>query len=98
MSEGGRIVLVTGGNRGIGLAIARAFAARGDRVAVTSRSGDVDGFLTLKCDVTSSGAVNAAFDTVFPQDATTRARRELVARLRSRVAQARERGSESAVD
>ncbi len=43
-------------------------------------------------------AVNAAFDTVFPQDATTRARRELVARLRSRVAQARERSSESAVD
>ena len=43
-------------------------------------------------------AVNAAFDTVFPQDATTRARRELVARLRSRVAQARERGTESAVD
>ena len=38
-------------------------------------------------------AVNAAFDTVFPQDATSRARRELVARLRSRVAQARDRGS-----
>ncbi len=43
-------------------------------------------------------AVNAAFDTVFPQDATTRARRELVARLRNRVAQARERGAQSAVD
>lgn len=57
-----RIVLVTGGNRGIGLAIARAFAARGDRVAVTSRSGQVDSFLTLKCDVTSSEQVNAAFD------------------------------------
>ena len=38
-------------------------------------------------------AVNAAFDTVFPQDATSRARRELVARVRSRVAQARDRGS-----
>ncbi|WP_246160605.1 YihY/virulence factor BrkB family protein [Nocardioides humilatus] len=38
-------------------------------------------------------AVNAAFDTVFPQDATSRARRELVARLRTRVAQARERGT-----
>ena len=58
----GRIVLVTGGNRGIGLAIARRFAAQGDRVAVTSRSGDVDGFLTLKCDVTSSEEVDAAFD------------------------------------
>jgi 3-oxoacyl-[acyl-carrier protein] reductase len=58
----GRIVLVTGGNRGIGLAIARRFADQGDRVAVTSRSGDVDGFLTLKCDVTSSEEVDAAFD------------------------------------
>lgn len=35
-----RNVLVTGGNRGIGLAIARAFAAQGDRVAVTYRSGE----------------------------------------------------------
>jgi 3-oxoacyl-[acyl-carrier protein] reductase len=58
----GRIVLVTGGNRGIGLAIAQRFAAQGDRVAVTSRSGDVEGFLTLKCDVTSGEEVDAAFD------------------------------------
>ncbi|MCU1484251.1 MAG: hypothetical protein JWN67_997 [Actinomycetia bacterium] len=57
-----RIVLVTGGNRGIGLAIAQAFAAQGDQVAVTSRSGDVEGFLTLKCDVTASDEVDAAFD------------------------------------
>lgn len=62
MSESRRVVLVTGGNRGIGLAIAQAFAAQGDRVAVTSRSGDVGGFLTLKCDVTSSAEVDAAFD------------------------------------
>jgi 3-oxoacyl-[acyl-carrier protein] reductase len=57
----GRVVLVTGGNRGIGLACAHAFAALGDRVAVTSRSGDVDGFRTLKCDVTSTEEVDAAF-------------------------------------
>lgn len=58
----GRVVLVTGGNRGIGLGIARAFAAQGDQVAVTTRSGDVEGFLTLKCDVTSTEEVDAAFD------------------------------------
>jgi NAD(P)-dependent dehydrogenase (short-subunit alcohol dehydrogenase family) len=60
----GRVVLVTGGNRGIGLACAAAFAAQGDRVAVTSRSGDVEGFLTLKCDVTSTEDVDAAFAQV----------------------------------
>lgn len=59
-----RVVLVTGGNRGIGLAIARAFADAGDRVAVTSRSGDVDGLLTVKCDVTSTDDVDAAFSQV----------------------------------
>ncbi|HVW31146.1 MAG TPA: SDR family NAD(P)-dependent oxidoreductase, partial [Acidimicrobiia bacterium] len=64
LGASGRIVLVTGGNRGIGLACARAFAALGDRVAVTSRSGDVDGLLTLKCDVTSTDEVDAAFGEV----------------------------------
>jgi 3-oxoacyl-[acyl-carrier protein] reductase len=47
-------VLVTGGNRGIGLAVARAFQAAGDRVAVTSRHGEVDGLFSVACDVTSS--------------------------------------------
>ena len=37
----GRVVLVTGGNRGIGLAVAQAFVAAGDRVAITSRSGEL---------------------------------------------------------
>jgi len=60
----GRVVLITGGNRGIGLACARAFAEQGDRVAVTSRGGDVDGFRTVKCDVTSTEEVDAAFSQV----------------------------------
>ena len=59
-----RSVLVTGGNRGIGLAIARAFAAQGDRVAVTHRSPVVDlpdGLLAVPCDVTDAAAVDAGF-------------------------------------
>ena len=60
----GRVVLVTGGNRGIGLAVATAFEQAGDRVAVTSRAGEVDGFLTVACDVTSGDDVEAAFARV----------------------------------
>jgi len=57
-----RSVLVTGGNRGIGLAIARAFAEQGDRVAVTHRgSGAPHGLLGVRCDVTDVAAVDAAF-------------------------------------
>jgi NAD(P)-dependent dehydrogenase (short-subunit alcohol dehydrogenase family) len=60
-----RTVLVTGGNRGIGLAIARAFAKQGDRVAVTHRgSGAPEGLFGVECDVTDSAAVDAAFSTV----------------------------------
>ena len=63
MSE--RIVLVTGGSRGIGLATARRFAALGDRVAVTYRSADPpDGLFAVKCDVTSTSDVDAAFTAV----------------------------------
>ena len=62
-----RSVLVTGGNRGIGLAIATAFAAAGDQVAVTHR-GPTDGlpgeFLPVRCDVTDAAAVDAAFTEV----------------------------------
>ena len=60
-----RSVLVTGGNRGIGLAIARAFAANGDRVAVTHRaSGPPEGLFGVQCDVTSAAEVDAAFTAV----------------------------------
>jgi 3-oxoacyl-[acyl-carrier protein] reductase len=59
-----RVVLVTGGNRGIGLATAKAFAAEGDRVAVTYRSAPpepVEGIFPFACDVTDSASVEAAF-------------------------------------
>jgi NAD(P)-dependent dehydrogenase (short-subunit alcohol dehydrogenase family) len=58
-------VLVTGGNRGIGLAVARAFAEDGDRVAVTHRgSGAPAGLFGVECDVTDGAAVDAAFRAV----------------------------------
>ena len=57
-----RSVLVTGGNRGIGLAIARRFAAAGDAVTVTSRSGaEIDGLTVARCDVRDVAAVDEAF-------------------------------------
>jgi 3-oxoacyl-[acyl-carrier protein] reductase len=67
-----RSVLVTGGNRGIGLAIARAFAEQGDKVAVTYRSGEPpivpvkgDGaFLAVRCDITVAEDVERAFQEV----------------------------------
>ncbi|MFG1946545.1 3-oxoacyl-ACP reductase FabG [Nonomuraea sp. NPDC048826] len=60
-----RSVLVTGGNRGIGLAIARELAAGGDAVAVTYRSGEPpEGLFGVRCDVTSTADVEAAFDKV----------------------------------
>lgn len=60
-----RSVLVTGGNRGIGLAIARAFQANGDKVAITSRSGEgPEDLLTVKADVTDMASVDQAFEAV----------------------------------
>ena len=58
----GRSVLVTGGNRGIGRAIAEAFSKAGDDVAITYRSGEPpEGFLAVRCDITDPEAVEAAF-------------------------------------
>ncbi len=73
--EDGRVVLVTGGSRGIGSACARWFLDHGDRVAVTSRTGSVDDalasdetmadrFLPLACDVTDPEATEKAFATI----------------------------------
>ena len=61
----GRSALVTGGNRGIGLAIARRLAAGGDSVTVTSRSGDpVNGLEVVRCDVREAVSVDEAFAVV----------------------------------
>ena len=66
----GRVVLVTGGNRGIGLAIAQAFVAEGDSVAITARSGELPAelagtdVLVVQADVTDTASIDAAFDRV----------------------------------
>lgn len=63
-----RVVLVTGGSRGIGLATARRFASLGDRVAVTYNSSPPpDDLFGVKCDVTSSEQVDAAFTAIEQQ-------------------------------
>jgi 3-oxoacyl-[acyl-carrier protein] reductase len=65
-----RSVLVTGGNRGIGLAIARAFADSGDKVAVTFRSGEPPeelaerGILAVRCDITEPEQVEQAYKEI----------------------------------
>ncbi|MBI4935211.1 MAG: beta-ketoacyl-ACP reductase [Actinobacteria bacterium] len=60
-----RVVLVTGGSRGIGLACARRFAEMGDQVAVTYHSSPPpEGLFGVQCDVTSSDSVDAAFKQV----------------------------------
>ena len=60
-----RTVLVTGGNRGIGFAIAAEFVALGHRVAVTARSGEGPvGSLTVRADVTDSSSIDAAFTEI----------------------------------
>ncbi len=60
-----RTVLVTGGNRGIGFAIAKEFVASGHRVAVTARSGQgPEGSMTVTADVTDSASLDTAIAEV----------------------------------
>ena len=62
-----RTVLVTGGNRGIGLATAKEFAAQGHRVAITYRSdapADSEGLLAVRCDVTDAQQIDDAFTQI----------------------------------
>ncbi|BBA96544.1 putative 3-oxacyl-(acyl-carrier-protein) reductase [Actinacidiphila reveromycinica] len=65
-----RSVLVTGGNRGIGLAIARVFVDAGDKVAITYRSGEPpaelvgSGVLAVRCDITDSEQVEQAYKEI----------------------------------
>jgi len=64
----GRVVLVTGGNRGIGRAIAERFVREGCRVAVTARSGEgPEGTLTVRADVTDAASIDSAFTEVEQQ-------------------------------
>ncbi|MBG6225995.1 3-oxoacyl-[acyl-carrier protein] reductase [Arthrobacter sp. CAN_A2] len=61
----GRSVLITGGNRGIGLAIAKVFVANGDKVAITYRNGEIpEGMLGVRADVTREEQIDAAFTQV----------------------------------
>ncbi len=65
MSELGSIALVTGGNRGIGLAIAKSLKAAGHRVVITYRSGTPpEGFDAVEMDVTSTDSVDSGFATI----------------------------------
>jgi 3-oxoacyl-[acyl-carrier protein] reductase len=67
--DGGRVVLVTGANRGIGLACARRFRSLGDRVVATYRkelppSDEGAELVAVRCDVTDTASVDEAFATV----------------------------------
>jgi 3-oxoacyl-[acyl-carrier protein] reductase len=67
-TSSGRVVLITGGARGIGLACARAFQSSGDRVAITYNSSKpVDDLFCVKCDVTVPQQVEDAFAAVEEQ-------------------------------
>jgi 3-oxoacyl-[acyl-carrier protein] reductase len=58
------VVLVTGGNRGIGLAIAKTFQEHGDQVAVSVRGEPVEGMTSVRCDMTDTASIDAAVTEV----------------------------------
>jgi 3-oxoacyl-[acyl-carrier protein] reductase len=63
-----RTVVITGGNRGIGRAIAEEFIAQGHRVAVTARSGEgPEGSVTVRAEMTDAASIDAAFSEVEAQ-------------------------------
>jgi 3-oxoacyl-[acyl-carrier protein] reductase len=65
MTTTARTVLITGGNRGIGYAIAEEFRDAGHRVAVTARSGEgPEGTLTVRADVTDAVSIDSAFTQI----------------------------------
>jgi 3-oxoacyl-[acyl-carrier protein] reductase len=65
MSDSTSIALVTGGNRGIGLAIARSLQSEGHRVVITYRSGTPpEGFDAVQMDVTDGQSVETAFSKI----------------------------------
>lgn len=65
MSDSTAIALVTGGNRGIGLAIAQSLQSQGHRVVITYRTGTPpEGFDAVLMDVTDGQSVDAAFTTI----------------------------------
>jgi 3-oxoacyl-[acyl-carrier protein] reductase len=60
-----RTVFVTGANRGIGLAVARAFAGAGDKVAAGYRTEPPpDGIFGVRCDVTDPDSIHEAIEQV----------------------------------
>ena len=60
-----RVVLITGGSRGIGLACAQRFVALGDQVAITyNTTPPPPQFFGVKCDITDTAQVDAAFAAI----------------------------------